>query len=354
MTINSLEQIQRIDAENMLSHIDALPDQLASAWAHGQSLDLPAGAADVQQVVLSGMGGSAISADLLAALVADACPVPISVVRGYGLPAHVRGPETLVIALSHSGGTEETLSGAQAAAERGARLLAITSGGQLAPLAEGAGGAAWTFEYRAQPRATLGWLYGLLLAAFSRLGFAPDLAGDVQEAVEKMQRRRDDLSASTPAGENAAYRLAERLAGRIPVVWGAELLAPVARRWKTQLNENSKTVAYYEELPELNHNTVAGLQFPAGVGERISVVELVSSRYNHPRTQIRQQVTHDLLERAGIPATRVEAQGESRLAQQMTAIQFGDYVTFYLAMIYEVDPTPIDNIAWLKERLAGA
>src|SRR5690606_41228606 len=109
MTINNLEQIQRIDAENMLSHIDALPDQLASARPHGQSLDLPAGAADVQQVVISGMGGSAISADLLAALIADTCPVPISVVRGYGLPAHVRGPETLVIALSHSGGTEEKI-----------------------------------------------------------------------------------------------------------------------------------------------------------------------------------------------------------------------------------------------------
>lgn len=354
MTANNLEQIRRIDAENMLGHIDALPDQLAGAWAHGQSLDLPAGMADVRQVVISGMGGSAISGDLLAALIAGSSPVPVTVQRGYGLPAHVRGPETLVIALSHSGGTEETLSGAREAAERGAHLLAITSGGDLAPLAEGAGGAAWTFEYRAQPRATLGWLYGLLLAAFSRLGFAPDLAGDVQEAVEEMLRRRDALSTGTPAEENAASRLARSLAGRIPVAWGAELLAPVARRWKTQLNENSKSVAYYEELPELNHNTVAGLQFPGGVGERIAVVELISARYNHPRTQIRQQVTHDLLERAGIPAYRVEAGGESRLAQQMTAIQFGDYVSFYLAMIYGIDPTPIDNIAWLKERLAEA
>ncbi len=350
-TPNNLNRIPELDADNMLGHIDALPDQLEAAWARAHELELPFDTSGLQQVVISGMGGSAISGDLLATLVAPVCPIPVVVYRGYDLPAYATGPGTLVVALSHSGGTEEVLSVARQAAARGARLLAITSGGELAEFAGEAGGTVWTFEYDAQPRASLGWLYGLLLGAFSRLGLAGSIAGDVEQTVAAMQRVRATLGPGNPSQVSPAQHLAEMLAGRIPVVWGAEVFAPVARRWKTQLNENSKSVAFYDTLPELNHNTVAGLDFPAGLTENIAVVELVSLPYAHPRIARRQQVTRTLLDRAGIAAFRVEAQGSSALAQQMNLVQFGDYVSYYLAIHNEVDPTPIDNIVWLKEQL---
>ncbi len=354
MNLDDVERFRQIDASDMLGYIDALPDQLAQAWEHAHRLDLPPEFARVRQVVLCGMGGSAISGDLLAALVRDTCRVPVIVNREYDLPAYVVGAEALIITLSHSGGTEETIAAARQGIERGGRLLAITTGGALAPLVEEAGGTVWRYDYRSQPRAALGWLYGLLLGAFSRLGLAEGLPGEVQETVALLERGREVLGAHKPAALNPAKRTAGQMVGRIPIFWGAGLLAPVARRWKTQFNENSKSAAYYEELPELDHNSVVGLDFPEQLMSKIAIIELVSERYDHPRVALRQRASYDLLLQAGIMADRVEARGESRLAQQMSLIQFGDYMSYYVAMAYGVDPTPVENIRWLKEQLAQA
>jgi glucose/mannose-6-phosphate isomerase len=354
MHLDDLDAMRALDADDMLGHVDALPDQLADAWALGQTLDLPAGPGAVEQIVICGMGGSAISGDLLAALSAGSCHVPITVNRGYDLPSYVGGPETLVVALSFSGSTEETLSCARQAAERDAYLLAITTGGTLAALAEELGGVVWTFEYAAQPRAALGWLYGLLLAAMTRLHLVDERVTGVDEAVDVLRAGRDRLGADVPTAENPAKQLAADLAGRLPFIWGSGLLWPVARRWKTQLNENAKHAASADEMPELNHNSVVGLSYPPDLAESLAVVSLVSAAYDHPRVGIRQRVTAALVERESIPFRQVEARGEGRLAAQMSLIQHGDYVSYYLAMLNEVDPTPIPNIVWLKEQLAGA
>jgi glucose/mannose-6-phosphate isomerase len=302
------------------------------------------------------MGGSAISGDLLATLVEPTCRLPIQVVRDYDLPPYATGPHTLVIALSHSGATEETLSAAQEAIERGSPVLAITTGGPLAPLAQQGPGVVWTYEYDSQPRAALGWLYGLLLGAAARLGLAPDLAADVEEAVARMRRDREAWTASARANRNSAKRVAGQLMDRIPVVWGAGLLAPVARRWKTQLNENAKTGAYYEVMPELNHNSVVGIAAPPELIRRhkVQIVQLISPAFDHPRVALRHEATEKLLREAGVIAEVVRARGQGRLAQQMNLIQYGDYVSFYLAMGYEVDPTPIPPIAMLKQKMADA
>ncbi len=345
-----------IDPQQMLSHIDALPEQLESAWARAQTLNLPAAYTRAEQVMICGMGGSAISGDLLAALAAPSCHLPIQVVRDYDLPPYAAGSHTLVIALSHSGTTEETLSAAQQAAERSTLLLAITTGGQLAPLVERSGGVVWKYEYDSQPRAALGWLYGLLLGAAARLNLAPDLAAGVEEAIAQMRRDREIWTASSRATRNSAKRIAGQLMDRIPVIWAAGLLAPVARRWKTQLNENAKTSAYFEVLPELNHNAVVGIIAPPELIDRhrIQVVQLVSPDYDHPRVALRHVVTEKLLREAGVIAEVIQARGRSRLAQQMNLIQYGDYISYYLAMAYGVDPTPIPPIAMLKQKLADA
>jgi glucose/mannose-6-phosphate isomerase len=354
MDLDNLELLKRVDPAGMLQHIEALPDQLADSWAHGQSLDLPADLGQVRQVVICGMGGSSISGELAARLIEGSSRVPIFVNRNYDLPVFATGPDTLVIALSHSGNTEETLSATRCAIERECRLLAITTGGSLAPFAAEAGGTAWVYQYDSPPRAALGWLYGQVLAALSRLNVAPDLAADVGEAVSLLRRSQPMYSPETPTSRNIAKRIAGQLVERFPVIWGAGLLAPVARRWKTQMNENAKTAAFFELLPELNHNAVVGIDFPSDLMHKLTILQLRSPKYDHIRIAIRHQATHDLLLQEAILTDQVSARGESRLAHQMSLIQLGDYASYYLALANEVDPTPIGPIDVLKAKLAQA
>jgi glucose/mannose-6-phosphate isomerase len=346
-------EFHAIDPQDMMSYIVDFPDQLEKAWQHAQGLDLPTGFENVGRVVLCGMGGSAIGADLLAEMAADGCRVPLTIVRGYELPAFARGPETLVVAISKSGNTEETLAAFCTAAERDARLLAITTGGQLADLSRQFGGACWTFSYDSQPRAALGWLYGLLLPAFCRMSFGRSYADDLAEAIALMRTQSQEFGPEIPTAQNAAKQIAARLAGRLPVIWGAGLLEPVARRWKTQLNENAKTWAHFEVMPELNHNAVVGFDHPEMI-RQFTVVQLLSPRYDGKRVGKRHTITREMLAAENIPVETVEARGESRLTHQLTALYQGDYVSYYLAMVNRVDPTPVKSIDYLKGRLAEA
>lgn len=352
MNLDDLDLFKQIDTKNMLGFIDALPDQLANAWAHGQTMPLPEIPA-VERVVICGMGGSAISGDLLAALAAETCAVPITVVRHYNLPAYASGEQTLVIALSHSGNTEETISATGQALERGATVLAITNGGRLSGLVQDGGGTVWEYDYQAPPRASLGWLYGMLLTAASRLGLVPDLGADIEEAVALLRRYREQWTVTSPVARNGAKRYAGQLYDRIPVMWASGLLVPVARRWKTQFNENSKSAAFYDELPELNHNTVVGIVAPDELLERhrFQVAQLRSAD-EHPRVAARHEITREMLIGQALLTDEFTARGESRLARQMNLIQLGDYTSYYLAMAYQVDPTPVGPIDMLKERLA--
>jgi glucose/mannose-6-phosphate isomerase len=354
MNLDDLGLIKQVDSANMLQHIEALADHLADSWALGQLHDLPAELGQVRQVVIAGMGGSSISGELAARLIEDSSRVPVFVNRDYDLPLFAAGSDTLVIALSHSGNTEETLSATRCAIERETRLLAITTGGNLAPFASEAGGTVCVYQYDAPPRAALGWLYGQVLAVLSRLNIAPDLAGDVREAVSLMQRSQPRYSPDTPTTRNIAKRIAGQLVERFPVIWGAGLLAPVARRWKTQMNENAKTAAFFELLPELNHNAVVGVGFPSDLMHKLAIMQLRSPAYDHTRVAIRHQATHDLFLQEGILTDLIDARGESRLAQQMSLIQLGDYVSYYLALANQADPTPIGPIDTLKAKLAGA
>jgi glucose/mannose-6-phosphate isomerase len=352
MNLDDLQLFKQIDRANMLGHINALPDQLKNAWEHAQGLDLST-ARNIDRVVICGMGGSAISGDLLAALIFDTCPVSITIVRGYDLPAYAAGEGTLVIALSHSGSTEETISAAQQALERGLKPVAITTGGELTERVAAGGGTVWNYTYDAQPRASLGWLYGLLLAAVTRLGLISDLGAEVEEAIAVMHKHREPWGVDVTAACNPAKRYAGQIVDSIPVIWGAGLLAPVARRWKTQINENAKSCAFFDELPELNHNTVVGIAAPDELIRRhkFQIIQLTSS-YDHPRVALRHQATHDMLLGEAIITDPLKARGESRLAQQMSMILFGDFVSYYLAMAYQVDPTPIPPIETLKAKLA--
>jgi glucose/mannose-6-phosphate isomerase len=259
--------------------------------------------------------------------------------------------DTLVIAASFSGNTEEMLAAFEGALATPAKKLAITTGGKLLTLARANGVPAFTYEFKGEPRAAFG--YGLmpLLAVAEATGLMQGVANDVDEALSAMEALRSRIGEDVPLAENAAKRLASRLAGRLPVIYGAELLTEVAHRWKTQLNESSKAWAFYEELPEASHNAIVSYELPEAVSKLVLVVYLRSHGY-HPRTALHFQFNARALDEAGVEHAEVLAEGESALAQALTMVLFGDYVSYYLALLNGIDPSPTTPIANLRAWLA--
>ena len=355
MNLDDFNAFNQLDPQNMLGEIDNLPDQLQSAWELGQRQPCEGlkPSQGFTRVLISGMGGSAIGADLLAAYIAPSCPVPVIVHRDYGLPAWAHDTETLVIASSHSGNTEETLEAFNTGLHNKCRLMAVATGGKLAGRAAQAKIPLWKFEHRGQPRAAVGFSFGLLLAVFARLGFIPDPAKELAGAVAAMKKQQETLRADVPVAQNPAKRMAGQLVGRWVNVYGSGCLAPVARRWKGQVNEIAKAGAGFEVLPEADHNALAGLLNPADILSRTATLFLRAPS-DHPRNHLRAELTHQGFMLEGLNTDVYEAQGESPLAHIWTTLHFGDYTAYYLAMAYGADPTPVDTLENFKAAMKAA
>ncbi len=350
MNLDDLNHFKQLDKQNMLGEIDGLPNQLQSAWDLGQSMPLPT-AQTIERVVISGMGGSAIGADLVAAAVLSTCLVPVIVHRDYGLPAFARGKETLFVASSHSGNTEETLNSFDTALSNECTMVAICTGGDLAGRAKEKNIPAWTFSHEGQPRAAVGFSFGLLLALFARLKLIPDPAMDLANVVSSMRVSQERLRADIPAAKNPAKRYAGQLMGRWVTVFGTGLLAPVARRMKTQINEIAKAAANFEFLPEADHNTLAGTLHPEEVLMPHTMNLFLRARSDHPRNRKRLDLTKEAFMLEGLNTDFLDARGDSPLAHMWNMILFGDYMAYYLAMGYGVDPTPIQALVDFKEAM---
>jgi len=352
MNLDDLERFKRIDTQNMIGEIDALPDQLAAAWALGQTLPLPSiDVARISRVVIAGLGGSAIGGDLLTAWCAPTTRVPVVIHRDYGLPAFAQGSETLVIASSHSGNTEETLDAFEAALTNECTTVAVATGGEFAARANARKVPVWIFTHRGQPRAAIGFSFGLLLALFTRLKLVPDPAKDLTEAVEAMRKVREKNGVAVAAASNPAKRCAGQLMGRWVTVFGAGLMAPVARRLKTQINEIAKAGANFEFLPEADHNALAGTLHPEEVLMPHTMNLFLRSPSDHPKNRKRLDLTKKAFMLEGLNTDFLDAGGRSPLANMWTQILFGDYMAYYLAMGYGVDPTPVDALVRFKETL---
>jgi glucose/mannose-6-phosphate isomerase len=340
-----------VDRSDMLPHIDGLPEQLLDAWQLWQSSDLPAPTEPPDGLVVAGMGGSAIAGDVLKVVLGYEVSVPVEVWRGYSLPGWVTS-RTLVIASSFSGHTEETLSAFSQAVQRGARVYALTTGGRLAALARLHETGLLTYGFDGQPRAALGYSLAGLLRLVQAVQLADDQSVSVERAVDVMRSQRDELRPGVITDRNPAKRLAMQLMGRLPVVWSGAVLEPAARRWKTQLNENAKVWAAWESLPELHHNSVVGLEQPSRPLAQ-SFVILLESPSEHERIGRRLRLSADVLRSRGLQHWRLAAPAGDRLAQLLAVIHFGDYVSYYLAIAYGIDPTPVRAIDELKARLGA-
>ena len=349
MNLNDTQAFSQIDTQNMLSHIDGLPDQIQRAWELGTSLPLPPWSG-IKQVLIAGLGGSAIGGDLLASYLSPLSSAPIWVHRDYSLPNWAQGEDTLVIVSSHSGNTEETLDAMSHALNNRCRVLAITTGGEVAQRANSASVPLWQFNHIGQPRSAVGYSFFLLLAALHRLGVAPHPGAELDDTIASMKAQQGLLTANVPAVHNPAKRYGGQLIGRWVTVIGAGILAPVARRWKGQVNELAKAWGQFDYLPEADHNLLAGSLNPPESLNKI-IVFFLRAPSDHPRNRLRSDLTRQALMLNGFATDFYDARGESRLAQQWTALHFGDYTAYYLAMAYEVDPSPVDAIEQFKGEL---
>ena len=348
--IESVEAIRSADPQGMLERIKELPQQVRDAWRIAQEAALPPHYGDVRNIVVAGMGGSAIGGDLAASLLLGELRVPMAVHRDYGLPAYV-GRDSLVIVSSYSGNTEETLSGLEEARRRGARVIVLATGGKAAAFGVANGYPVVTFAYEARPRAALGYSLALVLGVLGRLGLARDLSTDLEAALSDLARLEERVHEG--ARTNEAKRLAIALAGKIPFVYGAGVMGVMARRVKGQWNENAKNWSAFDVLPELNHNAVVGFPHPPVAKEMLAVL-LLRSESDNARHRARWEVTKELLDRAGIAHHTLHLPGSSALSEVLQMTLFTDYLSFYVALLNRADPSPHTSIDYLKDRLSKA
>lgn len=330
----------------MLEAVLGLPDQVAAAReaTEGLDLDLPTAG----NILVGGMGGSALAGEYAAAWAGASGRVPVVVHRDYGLPGWV-DEGTLVVGVSYSGNTEETRSLFLEAGERGAARAAVTSGGHLAATAEAGGHPVLRVPEGLQPRAAIGHL----LARTARILEAQDLL-DAEAGLREAEKVTGDvaerLAPNVEVDANPARRLARDLEGRVPVVYGAGLLAPAARRVAGQVNENGKTLAFHGVVPEMNHNEVVGwgnVRDP----ERFAAVLLRDPDHEHPQHAARFDAVEEILADRGVTVRSVEAQGANPAARLLSVTLLGDAASVYLALERGVDPTPVETIEGLKARL---
>ena len=342
------------DPQDMHLAIARLGDQLAEGWA--SAWQAAAGVADMRPpggwdgIVICGMGGSAIGADVIRAALPD-LTLPYEAVRCYEPPSWV-SPRTLLIAVSYSGGTEETLSCVSAACQIGNRPVCVAGGGSLASRAAERGWLCVPLPLGLQPRAAVGYLTSAIAAVLARADLAPRLEEQVGEAAELLREQAAELSPAVPEPYNIAKVLARRLFGRLAVVYGYGVTAPAARRWKTQLNENAKMPAVFGELPELDHNEIVGWEGDPELLGRLYVVAL-DDPLGDERVRRRLQPTLDRARQRVGGGDVVAARGEAPLARCLTAAYVGDWVSLYVALLSGVDPTPVAAIEQLKRTLAA-
>lgn len=337
------DELRGHDTEGMVSVLEAFPAQCRDALARGAAAELPPSLEGFRRVLCAGMGGSGITGDMLARLLS----VEVVPHRGYTIPSTVDA-ETLLLGISYSGGTEETLSAFRQGLERTERAMAVTSGGALAQLCRERGVPMIEIPKGLQPRAALGYLLFSLLPWFGRLGLCPHDLASVPGLMEEMVRRYTPYSRG-----NTAQSLAKALHRRVPLVYGAHgAMATAALRWKTQINENAKQPAFWAELPELCHNEIVGYELSEVLLPSACVVFLRSPQ-DHPRIQARVDILKEVLKRRGLSYVEAWAHGGTEIEELLSMVCLGDWVSVYMALMNRVDPTPVRPIEELKKRLGS-
>jgi glucose/mannose-6-phosphate isomerase len=340
------DTIKAFDASNQFTDVLGLADHLDDAlWrvesASIEPCDSPGG------LVVAGMGGSVVGGMLARAALGDRASRRIALSRDYGLPAQT-SPDTTVLCSSYSGNTEETLAAFEAAGALGARRIVCTTGGRLAQLAREESVPVIGVPGGFQPRAAIGYMLVVALEIAALAGVGEGLRTEIDVAAAAAKQLAVAWGPDSPE-DSLAKSLARKLHGTVPQIMGSGLTAPIAYRWKTQINENAKTPAFWAELPELDHNELVGWSDASRLA-RFGAVFLDDSDL-HPRVRERIDLTRELIHEHAAVDERVASVGTARTERLVSLVLLGDLVSLYLAVLAGHDPGPIDVLDELKRRL---
>jgi glucose/mannose-6-phosphate isomerase len=350
--LNDLDRIKETDPQGMYDLLLSFPQQVETAYAIGQRAELPqVGPDSVRNIVVSGMGGSAIGGDLVRSYLAGDLKIPFFVCRNYNIPAFV-GKDSLVIASSYSGNTEETLEAYDQAKAAGAKLLAIATGGKLGEKAEADGVPLIKIPPGLPPRAALGYSFVPLLVAMWRMKFIPDRCVDFFEGTHVLKEGIEEYEVERPVDDNPAKEMAQKLHRKLPIIYSAtDHFDAVAVRFKGQLCENSKMLAFFNFFPEFNHNELVGWNKLYDLQPHLAVA-ILRDHEDHPRILRRMELVKEIVEDLQVPVYELHSKGSCLLERIFSLIQLGDFISFYLAVLNEEDPTPVRVIDHLKDELA--
>ncbi len=346
----TLQEIHSIDPSGMYDLIKGFPRQVEEAIAIGNAAKVKLNVQRIENIVLCGLGGSAIGGDLLRSYLASELRVPFIVNRNYTLPKFV-GRKTLVIISSYSGNTEETNACHREAIRRGAKILCISSGGLVEKIAKQKKQRHIKVPGGPSPRAALGYSFFPLLIALTKLKLIKDKSRDINETLALLTQKAEEY-ADPEAPTNTALHLARKLAGKIGVVYSAtERLDAINTRWRGQVAENAKSLTWGHVLPEMNHNELVGWSV---LKEQMSGMQVffLRDKDDHKRVQVRMDITKGVVHQHTDHIEEIWSEGKSTLARMFSLVHLGDWTSFYLAILNGVDPMPVKVIDYLKEELA--
>ncbi len=347
--LDNTEKIKLVDKNGMIDYAVNAAHHYSEAAKVADTIvvDFPKPA----NIIVTGLGGSAIGGDLLKDWARDQVKVPIEVSRDYHLPAYA-GKKTLVLATSYSGDTEETLSSFLDALKRGCMIYCITSGGALMKYARKFKVPYLQVPGGMPPRAALPYMVVPLLVLLEKAGLAKGVKKELKEAIAVIAQVSKENGLDTPQRDNFAKTTACYIGDTAPTVYGFGVFRSVAQRFKQQFNENSKAASKWEYFPELNHNEVVGWE---GRGEQIRYFSIINIRdidCEPKEIESRLDITKGIMERAGLIMFDLKVQGKSTLAKMLSTVVVGDFISVYLAVMRGVDPTPVRSINYLKAELA--
>jgi glucose/mannose-6-phosphate isomerase len=350
------ELIRTVDPAGMGKAISEMGSHLRDARALTEKalsgVKLPDASA-IKSIVVAGLGGSAIGGDLVRSYALSDLSVPLVINRTYELPAFV-GTNTLVIASSYSGDTEESLAMFAEAKKRGAKVVCISTGGKISALAQENNLPLITLPKGFQPRAALAYSFAPILTLLEKIGLLQNRSSDIEETAKMLQTLVERYAPSNASETNTAYQLASKLGSRTPVIYSAsDVFDTVNLRWRGQIQENAKHVAFGNVLPEMNHNEINGWDHPKSILDSFCIIFLRSLEDEHPRVARRFEILKEILHQRGMHVEEFFAEGGSKLARMFSLISLGDWTSYYLALIENVDPSPVPVISFLKKKLEG-
>ena len=340
----------KLDPQNMYKAIWEFPENLSIAYELGNSIVLKKKFSKIQNVVVAGMGGSAIGGDVMTALESKNIDVPIIVCRNYNLPNWVN-EKTLVICSSYSGNTEETLQALDDAVKKNAQICGITTGGKIAEKVKKLGHDLILIPSGLQPRAALAFSFIPMIKLLEKIGvLTPDINNWLSHTINSLKEIRKLYSKRDK--KNPVYVLSKKIYKTIPIIYAdTSSLGVIATRLKGQICENSKMLAYHNELPELNHNEIVGWENNSKIFKYLHLIWLKDNSDNN-RTKIRQNITSAILDEENIKQDSIQVEGQTFQERFLHMVHYGDWLSFWCGINHESDPSPVVKISRLKDELS--